>query len=87
MAFSLKLSAALTAQLWKVKVRDKERLEEPHVSIMFKSKTWRFSIRRRVFLDKSPDPKDVPREVVTTIEESIDLLVTEWNKQYPENLV
>ena len=87
MAFSLKLSAVLRKQLWKVKIRDRERLEYPHVSIMMKGKTWRYSLRGGTFLDKKPDPGDVPEGVVAAIEKGMAKLIGAWNKMYPKNPV
>ena len=35
---------------WKVKIREKERNEEPHVHVMFKTRDFRISLRTRAFL-------------------------------------
>jgi hypothetical protein len=59
---------------WKVKVRDRERVEPPHVSIMHKSNSWRWGLRSEQFLDSEPDPKDVPEELLQTVRSSITLL-------------
>jgi hypothetical protein len=44
-----------------------ERTEDPHVTIMWKAKSWRYNIRRTGFMDREPDPKEVPEEVVAHI--------------------
>jgi hypothetical protein len=51
MAFDLALSRQLARAGWKVKVRDKERLEEPHLTIIKGTRSWRVGIRSRAFLD------------------------------------
>jgi hypothetical protein len=38
MAFSLPLSPPLRAQGWKVKIRDRERSEPPHVTILHRTR-------------------------------------------------
>ena len=68
-------------------IRDWERNEPPHVTIIRKQQAWRFGIRTPGFLDKEPDPKDVPDEVVAEVERNLDLLRREWDARYPENPV
>jgi hypothetical protein len=85
MAFSLTLPPPLPAQGWKVKIRDQERNEPPHVTIIRKKQWWRFDLRSRAFLDRDPDPKEVPAEVLAEIEKQIDVLRREWDEMYPEN--
>jgi hypothetical protein len=85
MAFSLALPPPLPARGWKVKIRDNERNEPPHVSILHRSRTWRFGLRSGGFLDKSPDPNDVPSEVLAEISRAMDLLRARWDEMYPEN--
>jgi hypothetical protein len=87
MAFSLPLPAPLPAQGWKVKIRDRERSEPPHATVLRKAKAWRFDLRSGGFLDKQPDPKDVPREVIAELERHLEWLRREWDEMYPENPV
>jgi hypothetical protein len=61
MAFLLPLPSALVAQGWKAKIRDRERTEPPHVTVLQKTRAWRFDLRAGRFLDMEPDPKDVPK--------------------------
>jgi hypothetical protein len=51
MAFDLPLSRQLAKAGWKVKIRDKERLEEPHLTILKGTRCWRLSMRSGQFLD------------------------------------
>lgn len=85
MAFSLGLPPPLPQQGWKVKIRDQERVEEPHVSVIRGKSVWRFGLRSERFLDAQPEPTEVPDEVVRAIRAEIDLLRHEWDAMYPEN--
>ena len=81
------LPPGLAGQRWKVKIREKERLESPHVTVIQGTKSWRFDLRTRSFMDDHPDPSEVPRGLVRHIEENIETLSTEWDKKYPHNPV
>ena len=87
MAFELPLPAPFPAQDWKVKIRDKERAEPPHVTILHRRRAWRFGLRERAFLDDEPPPREVPREIVEAILAAYDWLCAEWNLLYPHNPV
>jgi len=87
MAFSLPLQAPWAAQGWKAKIRDKERTEPPHVTILRGTRAWRFGLRSREFLDEIPEPKDVPEDLVDVVRHALPQLVLEWDKMYPENPV
>jgi hypothetical protein len=87
MAFSLPLPPPLPAQGWKVKIRDRERIEPPHATVLHKTRAWRFGLRTLDFLDAEPDPDDVPTELVDAILADIDRLRREWDAMYPENPV
>lgn len=86
MAFELRLPTLWASRGWKAKIRDRERVEPPHVTFMHKAKWWRWALRSpQQFLDKTPDPKDVPDEVVQAARESISVLRKAWDRMYPEN--
>jgi hypothetical protein len=87
MAFSLPLSPIWSNQRWKVKIRDRERLEPPHVSILRGPKTWRLNLRTGRFLDAVPDPSELPAELLAFILEHLELLREKWDEMYPENPV
>ena len=61
MTFTLNLTEPWASRGWKVKIRDRERLEPPHVTVVHKTRTWRFGLRSEGFLDEEPDPKEVPK--------------------------
>jgi hypothetical protein len=86
MPYELPLPAALTP--WKVKILDNELLfEEPHVTIRFKAKHWRLSLRSGKFLDKTPSPSDVSPAVLATVQSKLEFLGKEWDKRFPTNPV
>ncbi len=87
MSYKVELTQPLSKQGWKVKIRDKERLEPPHVTIIFRKKEWRFSLRDSSFLvPPGGSMKDLPREIQQLLEgEFLEILRAEWDKLYPEN--
>src|SRR2546425_12809991 len=52
--FTLNLPEPWASRGWKVKIRDRERLEPPHGTILQKTRAWRFDLRSDEFLDKKP---------------------------------
>jgi hypothetical protein len=87
MAYSFGVPAALAQQGWKVKIRDRERNEPPHVTILFRTRAWRYGLRERGFLDREPPPREVPAEVITAVESQLDHIEAVWDQMYPENRV
>jgi hypothetical protein len=83
--FTLNLPEPWRSRGWKVKIRDRERLEPPHVTILQKVRKWRFNLRSETFLDRKPAPKEVPKEVLDAIRSNLTLLRQVWNRMYPEN--
>ena len=87
MAFALALPGEWANQGWKVKIRDDERNETPHATILRKRQAWRVSLRTGMFLDAHPDPAEVPDELVEHVWSKRQALRTRWNAMYPENPV
>lgn len=87
MAFSLPLSAAWVSLGWKVKIRDRERLEPPHVTILHRTRAWRVDLRTGEFMEGEPAPSDVPADLLNEIRSEWATLVRAWDGMYPENLV
>ena len=87
MAFALTLPEPWANRGWKAKIRDRERLEPPHVTVLYKTSAWRFDLRTEAFLDKEPSPKDVPDEVIGAVRSNLALLRQEWDRMYPENCI
>jgi hypothetical protein len=86
--FELELPDGLSPE-WKVKIREKERLEHPHVTIIRGTSSWRINLRDGGFMDNPPDPRLVPQDLLNYIkrEDVWTRLVQEWNKKYPNNHV
>jgi hypothetical protein len=87
--FELLLSAALRKARWKVKIREKESREPPHVTIIRGTYAWRINLRTGEFMDRQPDPADVPDEIIEYIKEDENwtLLCEQWDEKYPANPV
>lgn len=89
MAFNLRLPDALRKARWKVKIRDKETREPPHLTIIRGTEAWRINLRTGEFMDARPDPSDVPGEIVELINEEATWrqLCEAWDEMYAENPV
>jgi len=86
MPYKLRLPNAL--KQWKVKILDNELLyEEPHVTIVHKTKLWRFGLRSQAFLDANPKPSDVSSKVMKEIMANLETLRRESNARFPTNPV
>lgn len=87
MAQSFAVLAPWDDRGWKLKIRDRERIEPPHVSVLWKTEAWRFGLREKEFLDRQPDPRRVPDEIVGHLHQNIRVYVDAWNMTYPDNPV
>jgi len=89
MAFSFPLPAALKNARWKVKIRDKETREPPHVTIIRGTEAWRIDLRTGRFMDDDPDPSDVPAKLIELILMPANWLqlCEMWDVMYPNNPV
>lgn len=66
-------------------IRDRERLEPPHATVLWRTKAWRWNLRDGGFLDSIPDPREVPPELVDTLVQNVSLLRAQWDAMYPNN--
>jgi hypothetical protein len=88
MPFELPLPKKLRAEGWKVKIRDKERVEPPHVTVMRKADEWRLGLRDGALLvPPGGRIKDIDPKVMRIIEDQWERLQREWDERYPENPV
>jgi hypothetical protein len=87
MAYSLPLPETLARQGWKVKIRDRERVEPPHATILHRTSAWRFGLRSAELLDRRPDPREVPCELIDEVRMRLEALRQRWDEMYPENPV
>jgi hypothetical protein len=88
MPYAVQLPKRLKARGWKVKIREKERLEPPHLTIICGKKEWRISLRDKEFL-VPPGGKwaDIDDEVRELIEKNWQALREAWDKMYPNNVI
>ena len=89
MAFDLPLPRQLAKAGWKVKIRDKERLEQPHVTIIKGADCWRLGLRSRTFLEVDSKWKNIPDLLRQVLEkkENWARLCRAWDAMYPNNRV
>lgn len=85
MAFALVIPQPLKSQGWKVKIRDREFAEPPHVSVIRRTECWRIGLRDLEFMDTSPDPSRVPNDLVEFIHSKVEDLKAAWDRMYPHN--
>jgi hypothetical protein len=86
MAFNLRLPRLLAKMRWKVKIRDKERVEEPHITIIQGTKTWRVCLRDGRFMDGG-SWKDMPNGLEDVVQAQWEPLCAAWDSMYPHNPV
>lgn len=72
---------------WRLKIRDKEAVEPPHVSLLRGPRCWRICLRTGLFLDRRPDPDEVPRRLTKHIRNRLDEFIPVWDAAYPLNPV
>lgn len=89
MPFDLRLPVIFRKARWKVKIREKESREPPHVTILRDVQAWRIDLRTGEFMDRQPDPSEVPPELVAHIRrtENWRVLCEQWDCKYPSNPV
>jgi hypothetical protein len=87
MAFALPLPDVWRKNGWRVKIRDDERVEPPHVTIIYKTRAWRLALRTGEFLDREPPGREVPDDLVELVWHERRQLRTKWDEMYPENPV
>lgn len=85
MPYELPLPERVKEQGWKVKIRDKERLEPPHATVLRRARAWRWDLRTRRFMDKTPNPSEVPKEALDSMQAQHAELCRQWDAMYPEN--
>jgi len=87
MPLHLPLPERLSHEGWKVKIYDNERLEPPCATVIRGNLEWRWNLRSRQFMDREPDPRDVPRELREFVQVEHTKLVRLWDLTRPGNPV
>ena len=89
MAKAFTLPANLKKAGWTLKIRDRERSEPPHSTVIHKTGRWRWDLREKKFMDKEPPPRDVPKAIKNFLKktENHTAMVEAWDKMYPHNKV
>ena len=89
MPIDFPLPTSLKRAGWKVKIREKETREPPHVTILRGTQAWRINLRTGEFMDTRPDPAEVPEEIINLIKvpETWNWICHQWDKKYPKNPV
>jgi hypothetical protein len=88
MPFDVPLPKKLKADGWKVKIREKERVEPPHVTIMHRTEEWRLGLRdKQLLVPPGGRIKDINPGVMQAIDEHWERLVAAWDAKYPKSPV
>ena len=88
MPYSVTLPRQFATAGWKAKIRENERLEPPHVTIMRKTDEWRLGLRDGEFMvPPGGSWNDIPVKVREAVESHWDELIEAWDVRYPSNPV
>lgn len=88
MPFHLPLPRKLKAEGWKVKIREKERVEPPHVTVMHQADEWRIGLRdKRLLTPPGGRIREIHPGVMQVIKAHWEQLKSVWDAKYPENPV
>ncbi len=87
MPFDPVLPPALERRGWKVKIRERERVEPPHVTVIRRTRTWRFGLGDRRSLDRLPPAREVPAALGEHLLAHFCELRQAWDRMCPENPV
>jgi hypothetical protein len=86
MAHEVKLPERFRIRGWKAKIRDRERVEPPHVTVMRGPDEWRIGLRNcRVLEPPGGAWNDIPRGVIDALGLACPDLRAKWDEMYPEN--
>lgn len=81
------LPEPLGTQGWKLKIRERESREPPHVTIIRRTMSWRWDLRTKVFMDVEPDPAMVPDDLKALLIARHLEISAAWDDMYPLNPV
>jgi len=73
MVYDLELPPQFRQGGWKVKIRDRERVEPPHVTLLFRTSAWRLDLRTGEFLvPPGGSWNDIPGELADHVLAKLD---------------
>lgn len=78
MPFALSLPDGVPAG-WSAKIYDNELPEEPHVTVRFKYKRWRISLRTGAILDPDPPHRELDASVYDHVKAKLNVLSAQWD--------
>ena len=88
MPFDVPLPRKLRAEGWKVKIREKARVEPPHDTLLHNADEWRLGLRdRQLLVPPGGRIRDIDPAVMRLVEEHWGQLIEAWDAKYPENPV
>ena len=88
MPHELPLPRKLKTQGWKVKIREKERVEPPHVTVIHGVDEWRLGLRdKQLLVPPGGRIKDIDSRLLQIIEKHWEHLKAAWDEKDPENPV
>lgn len=88
MPFDAPLPRRLKTEGWKAMIREKERVEPPHVTILHKAEEWRLGLRDKQFLvPPGGRISDIDPRVMRIIEEHWEQLIQAGDAKYPDSPV
>ena len=70
-----------------MKIRDLEHGEPPHAIVIRGTTDWRWNLTSRQFMDRKPNARDVPTELVRLLRAHHADLVRWWDTTFPDNPV
>ena len=59
----------------------------PHITVLRGTKSWRINLRTVQFLDRTPAPREVPRQLLRHVLGRFDEFISVWDELYPLNPV
>jgi len=72
---------------WVATIYDKELPEDPHITVRFKFKFWRISLRTGEVLDRDPPEREIDNGVLAHVQSNLTVLAKEWDRIHPHMVV
>lgn len=82
MTYTLDLPPTLRANGWRVKIRNLERVEVPHITVLHREREWRLSLRDWSELPYSERRTALDAELWAHLQQKHAELVAAWDAKY-----